>query len=200
MTKPFSQACENNKLPIANVLKTAFSQSQLALEIGSGTGQHAVFFAEQLPHLKWQPTDQRIYLEGIHQWLADYSGENILSPLELDVTQDKWPIKRVDAVFSANTLHIMSWSMVEAFFHGVRKVLRSGGVCCIYGPFNYEGEYTSPSNAQFDQWLKRRDPDSGIRNFEDVDCLAREAGMFLVEDYTMPANNRLLQWQMLDLE
>ncbi len=200
MTKPFSQPCENNKLPIANVLKKAFSQSHLALEIGSGTGQHAVFFAEQLPHLKWQPTDQQIYLEGIHQWLADYSGENILSPLELDVTQDKWPIKRADAVFSANTLHIMSWSMVEAFFHGVRKVLRSGGVCCIYGPFNYDGEYTSSSNAQFDQWLKRRDPDSGIRNFEDVDRLAREAGMFLVEDYTMPANNRLLQWQMLDLE
>ncbi|MBB1489273.1 DUF938 domain-containing protein [Oceanospirillum sp. D5] len=199
MTKPFSQACENNKLPILNVLKVAFSRSHKVLEIGSGTGQHAVFMAENLPHLLWQCSDQAIYLEGIEQWRADYSGDNFPEPLELDVTQSEWPVRRVDAVFSANTLHIMSWPMVEQFFRGVRKVLQAGGVCCVYGPFNYDGEYTSSSNAQFDQWLRQRDPASGIRDFAQIDQLAREAGMFLVEDHEMPANNRLLQWQMLDI-
>lgn len=200
MTKPFSQACENNKLPILNILKVAFARSQQVLEVGSGTGQHAVFMAQNLPHLSWQPSDQGIYLEGIEQWCREYDGDNLLVPVPLDVTEYPWPIKRVDGVFSANTLHIMSWPMVEAFFRGVRKVLPSGGVCCVYGPFNYEGSFTSPSNQQFDHWLRQRDPESGIRDFEAVDQLAREAGMFLVQDHEMPANNRLLQWQMLDLE
>lgn len=198
MTKPFSQACENNKLPILNILKTSFSHCEHILEVGSGTGQHAVFMAENLPHLIWQPSDQSIYLEGIEQWISDYHGNNLKAPLTLDVAQKKWPIKQVDGIFTANTLHIMSWAMVRDFFSGVRRVLRPGGVCCIYGPFNYDGQFTSDSNAQFNQWLQQRDPESGIRDFADIDQLAREAGMFLVEDHEMPANNRLLQWQMLN--
>ena len=164
------------------------------LEVGSGTGQHAVFMAGHLPHLQWQPSDQAVYLPGVKLWCSEYTGDNLHSPVELDVTQAQWPEIAADGVFTANTLHIMSWAMVEAFFKGVGALLPKEGKLCIYGPFNYQGSYTSESNQAFDHVLRQRDPVSGIRDFEAVAELAQSAGFVLVKDHDMPANNRLLEW------
>lgn len=195
MAKPFSQACENNKRPILEVLRRRFAGVRDVLEVGSGTGQHAVFFAAEMPHLHWQPSDRVENLDGIRAWVEEAALANVAAPLQLDVTAARWPVERIGAVFSANTTHIMSWPMVEAFFAGVGEVLAPGGVFALYGPFNYGGASTSDSNARFDEWLRQRDPDSGLRNFEDVDALARRHGLELLEDNAMPANNRLLVWQ-----
>lgn len=195
MNKPFSQACENNKRPILAVLQQAFANVERVLEIGSGTGQHAVFFAESMPWLFWQPSDRAENLPGIRAWTAGAGLDNLALPVELDVSMAPWPIGSIDGVFSANTAHIMSWAAVELFMAGVGAHLASGGVLCLYGPFNYSGRYTSASNAQFDTWLQSRDPDSGIRDFEAIECLAQAAGLTLLADHAMPANNRTLVWR-----
>ncbi len=132
---------------------------------------------------------------GIQAWLAEAALPNVLPPLELDVNQTHWHSGRYDAVFSANTLHIMGWPEVIRFFEGVGAVLAPGGVLVVYGPFNYNGQFTSSSNARFDAWLKARDPASGVRDFEAVDALARAQGLVLQQDIAMPANNRSLVWQ-----
>lgn len=193
--KPFAESCEENKLPILAVLEQEFADAHQVLEIGSGTGQHACFFGAQLPHLQWQTSDVTDNHPGILAWLDETGLDNIAAPLALDVLKDPWPDRQFDAVFSANTLHIMNWPAVEATFAGIGKVLVPGGRVCIYGPFNYGGEYTSESNARFDQWLKSRDPESGIRHFEDLEQLAKAAGLTLHADHTMPANNRILVWK-----
>jgi cyclopropane fatty-acyl-phospholipid synthase-like methyltransferase len=194
MQRPFSQACENNKTAILAVIKPLFASVDKVLEVGSGTGQHAVYFAEQLPHLLWQPADQQDYIAGIESWLKCAALPNTLPPLVLDVNQP-WPITSVPAIFSANTVHIMSWVEVEQFFAGLASVLQVGGVFCLYGPFNYQGRYTSDSNARFDQWLQQRDRLSGIRDFEAIEKLAQQAGLTWLADHPMPANNRCLVWQ-----
>ncbi|MFA7554884.1 MAG: DUF938 domain-containing protein [Spongiibacteraceae bacterium] len=193
MQRPFSQACENNKTAILAVLKNHFMQIDSVLEVGSGTGQHAVFFAQQLPHLQWQPADQAEYLDGIKAWHSWAKLPNLQVPLTLNVNLP-WPVSATPAIFSANTVHIMSWAEVEKFFAAINNVLMPGGVFCLYGPFNYAGEYTSASNANFDQWLKSRNPLSGIRDFEAIHNLALQSGLSLLEDYAMPANNRCLVW------
>ena len=190
----YSEACERNKDPILSILTDAFKNIQHVLEIGSGTGQHAVYFARHLPHICWQPSDCEPYIHDIEQRIALEGPANCRTPLVLDVSQQPWPIETVDAVFSANTLHIMSWSCVEDFLAGVGKIIRSGGLLCIYGPIKYNGDYTSDSNAQFDIWLKQRDPLSGIRDFEAVDALAQAQGLKLLQDHKMPANNQLIIW------
>lgn len=201
-TLPFSQACENNKAPILTVLQTAFASAKQVLEIGSGTGQHAVYFAENLPHLFWQTSDQVAYLEDIsarcHQQGHQKGIHNLGLPFALDVTQ-AWPVDGtgIDAVFSANTLHIMSKSMVEMFFNGLGKYLPRLNTLCIYGPFNYQGQFTSDSNRQFDYFLKQRDSQSGIRDIEWITQLAQAQNLTLVEDIAMPANNRLLHFKHL---
>lgn len=194
MNKPYSQACENNKEPILEVLKTAFADCQQVLEVGSGTGQHAVYMAQHLPHLIWQPTDQAVYLPGIQVWCSEYTGDNLLIPVELDVTRP-WPPVSADGLFTANTLHIMSWSIVEALFHGAGERIPPGGKFCIYGPFNDNGVYTSDSNAAFDRHLRQRDPASGIRDLNAVLPLAEQHGFKLLHPHTMPANNLLLELQ-----
>lgn len=198
MGKPFSQACENNKRPILEVLSNAFADRRRVLEIGSGTGQHAAFFAEHLPHLQWQPSDVKEHLVGIELWRGDAGLGNLRAAVEFDVNTQAWPCAAIapvfDAVFSANTLHIMSWPEVETTFKLLGENLGAGGKLCIYGPFNYGGQYTSESNARFDQWLHARDPQSGIREFEKVDSLAIAGGFGLVDDFALPANNRLLYW------
>jgi cyclopropane fatty-acyl-phospholipid synthase-like methyltransferase len=193
--KQFAESCEQNKHPILEVLKKEFADVHAVLEIGSGTGQHAVFFAAQLPHLVWQPSDVVSSHTSITAWIADAELDNVLPPLELDVAHNHWPAQQYDAIFSANTTHIMSWPEVEKLFAGIGKVLKSGGRFCLYGPFNYGGQYTSDSNAQFDQWLKARNPKSGIRDIEALDELAAAHGMKRINDYAMPANNRTLVWQ-----
>jgi cyclopropane fatty-acyl-phospholipid synthase-like methyltransferase len=194
MERPFSQACENNKAPILAVLKNCFADVSAVLEVGSGTGQHAAFFAEQLTHLHWQPTDQQQYLGGVNAWVDWAELKNLSSAIELNVNHP-WPVTTTPAIFSANTLHIMSWQEVERFFRGVKEVLSADGVLAVYGPFNYQGQFSSDSNARFDQWLKARDSLSGIRDFEAVNALAEEAGLVLMEDHQMPANNRCLVWR-----
>jgi len=192
---PFSEACERNKEPILSVLRGAFADRSRVLEIGSGTGQHAVHFARCLPRLRWQPTDRTEYLDGLAARIAAEGPPNLASPVELDVLREPWPLLSADAVFSANTLHIMSQPAVEALFARLPRVLDSGGVLAIYGPFRYRGQFTTPSNAEFDRELRARDPASGVRDFEAVDALARRAGFELVDDYAMPANNQLIVWR-----
>ncbi|MDS4018930.1 MAG: DUF938 domain-containing protein [Candidatus Competibacter sp.] len=192
--KPYSEACEQNKAPILTVLREVFREPGLILEIGSGTGQHAVHFARELPHLDWQPTDQADYLPGIRLWIAEAGLSNLRQPLELDTRREPWPVTQAAGVFSANTTHIMHWPAVEGLFRGIGRVLQPGGAFCLYGPFNYGGRYTSASNTEFDAFLKRRDPASGIRDFDDLDPLARSNGLRLLRDYPMPVNNRTLVW------
>lgn len=192
--KPYSESCVQNCEPILSVIKPILLQQKHLLEISSGTGQHAVYFAPELPELIWQPSDVKENLSGIQMWLDEASAKNILSPIELNVSQQQWPEASYDAIFSANSLHIMGWSEVEAFFEGIGQVLQSGGSLLVYGPFNYGGKFTSESNASFDVWLKQRDAKSGVRDFEKVDRLANEVGLELETDYAMPANNRILHW------
>lgn len=195
MNKPTAEACDRNKAPILAVIELLFEDCTSVLEIGSGTGQHAVYFAEKLPHLVWHTSDVKENHADIRAWLQDAKLSNLQGPLSLDVMQPEWPQVKVDAVFSANTAHIMHWEAVEKFFAGAGKLLPEGGKFVLYGPFNYNNQYTSDSNANFDLWLKARDPHSGIRNFEDLDNLAKSAGMEFRQDYEMPANNRILYWQ-----
>lgn len=193
--KPFSESSEQNKMPILSVLDKHFKKVSSVLEIGSGTGQHAVFFAKQFPHLTWLASDQLEYHSGIEMWLSEAGLENTRGPLELNVNQNDWCIDKVDAIFSANTVHIMGWESVENMFKGIKKTLSKEGLFCLYGPFNYDGKFTSESNKQFNTWLKQRDPLSGVRDFEALNQLAENAELLLIDDIEMPANNRVLVWQ-----
>jgi len=148
-----------------------------------------------MPHLTWYASNRLESHSGIRAWLDEARLPNLAGPFELDVLQPVWPQVQIDAVFSANTVHIMSWEEVVAFFSGVGRLLAGNGLFCLYGPFNYGGRYTSESNERFDRWLQQRDPQSGIKDFDDLDELARKAGMGLEEDYEMPANNRILCWR-----
>lgn len=195
MDKPYSTACDKNREPILSVIRGLFEKCHHVLEVGSGSGQHAVYFAELLPHLQWHTSDRVEHHKGISLWLDEAGLSNAHHPLELDVASSIWPNLTVDAVFSANTAHIMHWFEVEKFFEGVGCLLQAGGLFVLYGPFNYRGKYTSDSNARFDDWLKARDKESGIRDFEALDKLADMNGMELKDDYQMPANNRILCWQ-----
>jgi cyclopropane fatty-acyl-phospholipid synthase-like methyltransferase len=192
--KPHSDACERNRDPILAVLRDHFADRRHVLEIGSGTGQHAVYFAAALPQLTWQASDLDSNLPGIRSWLEESGLRNLPPPIALDVT-GSWPRIPFDAVFTANTLHIMSWPEVQALFAALPEVLTPDALLAAYGPFNYNGRFTSPSNAAFDEWLKRRSAHSGIRDFASVDELARSIGFVLVEDRPMPANNRTLVWR-----
>ena len=195
MEKPYAPACDRNKGAILEKLAIEFGDVSAVLEIGSGTGQHAVYFAEHLPHVVWQPTDCAENLAGIGLWVEESGLKNLAMPLDLDVTKP-WPVTVMyEGLFSANTVHIMSWPVVEVFFSGIGRHLAKGGIFCLYGPFNYAGRYTSESNAEFDIWLKQRDPLSSIRDFEAINRLAEAAGLLLARDYPMPANNRLLVWK-----
>lgn len=195
MDKPYAESCEQNKLPILSVIKPLLESRKTVLEIGSGTGQHAVYFAQNMPHLYWQPTEQRQYLDGINMWRDAAALVNVAEPIELNVSCSNWPKEKYDAVFSANTLHIMHWHEVEAFFSGLKNNLNSNALLIVYGPFNYNQQYTSESNARFDDWLKERDPGSGIRHFEEVNELAMQQGLVIKDDFAMPANNRILCWE-----
>ena len=195
MNKPYAESCDQNREPILTVIKPLLENCTSLLEIGSGTGQHAVYFARRMPQLVWHTSDCARYLPGINLWLDDAGLENVRRPVELDVSRSVWPRMHVDSVFSANTAHIMHWSDVEAMFAGVGEILNAGGGFLLYGPFNAGGGYTSESNASFDRWLKSRDPGSGVRDFEELDRLAQQAGMRLAGDFEMPANNRILYWR-----
>lgn len=199
----WSEACERNRDPILAVLRRLLQDRQRVLEIGSGTGQHAEYFAAQLPHLQWQASDHPDYLPGIAERLAAAGLPNAPIPWQLQAVLAPVPGLAplpaaplgFDAVFSANTLHIMSWPHVQALFAGLPAVMADDALLCVYGPFNYNGNYSSESNREFDGWLKARDPASGIRDAEAVDALAAAQGLRLVDDVAMPANNRLRVWR-----
>jgi cyclopropane fatty-acyl-phospholipid synthase-like methyltransferase len=194
MTKPHSPSCDRNRDPILAVLREYFADRREVLEIGSGTGQHAVYFAQALPHLVWQASDVAENLPGIREWLDDARLFNTPPPLLLDVNS-QWPVKQYDAVFSANTLHIMSWGEVEGLFQRLSAMLAADALLTVYGPFNYNGKFTSESNAAFNEWLQARGEHMAIRDFEAVNALASAIGLHLLQDIPMPANNRMLIWR-----
>ncbi|HEX3123610.1 MAG TPA: DUF938 domain-containing protein [Rhodanobacteraceae bacterium] len=205
--KPFSPSCERNREPILSVLRAQFADRQRVLEIGSGSGQHAVTFAAALPHLVWQASDRSENLSGIQMWLDEAALPNTPAPLVYDVAEQAAPMPhdsdaagqgiavRYDAIFSANTLHIMSWEEVEKLFAALPALTTAEAKLVIYGPFNYDGQFTSASNAAFDRSLRQRTQHMGIRDFADVNRLALSGGFVLLDDVAMPANNRCLVWQ-----
>ncbi len=189
---PQSDACDRNKGPILEVLEQAFAGCQHVLEIGSGTGQHAVHFATGMPWLVWQPSEIEESMPVLRKRIFNEGPSNLRAPVSIDVTELPWDVRKVDGVFTANTLHIMHWREVEALFAGLPAVTKPGAALAIYGPFRYGGKYTSASNESFDELLRTRDPGSGIRDFEKIDALARGAGFEFVADHPMPANNQTL--------
>ncbi|HSX61557.1 MAG TPA: DUF938 domain-containing protein [Tahibacter sp.] len=193
--KPYSAASERNREPILAVLRDAFRDCRNVLEIGSGTGQHAVHFAAQMPWLRWQSSDRAENLPGIRAWLDEAALPNTPEPLELDVAQQPWSVTAVDAVFSANTLHIMSWDEVGQMFAGIAACVRAGGLLAIYGPYNIGGRFTSESNEAFDRALRAAVPHRGIRDAAEVDALAARHGFVLTGDHALPANNRCRLWR-----
>jgi cyclopropane fatty-acyl-phospholipid synthase-like methyltransferase len=192
--KPHSPSSERNREPILGVLREYLADRRNVLEIGSGTGQHAVHFAAALPWLTWQSSDRAENLPGIRAWLDEAALPNTPAPLEFDVN-DTWPPGPFDAVFSANTLHIMAWPEVQRLFAQLPAITTDDAVLVIYGPFNAQGRYSSESNAAFDQWLKARGAHMAIRDAEAVDALADAAGFRSFADIAMPANNRCRVWR-----
>ena len=193
--KPCSEACERNKHPILDALRSLLGESGFLLEIGSGTGQHAVHCGTALPRWTWQTSDLPQNHAGIQLWIAESRLPNVLPPVLLDVAQEPWPIDRADAVFSANTAHIMGWTQVQAMFRGIGRILGRNGVFCLYGPFRRGGVHTSASNERFDVALRREDPRMGVRDLEALEDLAQGNGLVLTDDIAMPANNRMLVWR-----
>jgi len=193
----FSLASARNCKPILKELAGLLRGDESVLEIGSGSGQHAVYFAEQLAGLVWQPSEIAPQLAVLQTNLETHGGANISPPVLLDLRDESWgdSVSGVDLIFTANTLHIISWAEVISLFDRLDRVLKPGGRLVLYGPFRYNNAYTSDSNADFDRWLTARDPDSGIRDFEKVSSLALEAGLMLECDISMPANNQLLVWR-----
>jgi hypothetical protein len=193
---PHSDPCERNKGPILEVLRNAFAGCKHVLEIGSGTGQHAVHFATGMPWLVWQPSEVPEAMPGLRKRIFNEGPSNLRAPVEIDVASSPWDVRKVDGVFTANTLHIMHWPQVQAFFAGLPAVAKPGAVLAIYGPFRYDGRYTAGSNESFDAMLHARDPGSGLRDFRAVDALARAAGFAFQADHAMPANNQTLVWTL----
>jgi cyclopropane fatty-acyl-phospholipid synthase-like methyltransferase len=191
----FSQAADNNKTPILTVLTEWLVDNAHVLEVGSGTGQHAVHMAKALPAVIWQPTDCSDVLPALSNNVSAYGSPNVLTPLGLDLSLNEWPSGLVDCVYAANVIHIVSPALGENLIRGAAKLLTEGGLLVLYGPYKYRGAFTTPSNADFDQWLKTREPQSGIRDFEWACGLATDAGLTFVEDRSMPANNQMLAFR-----
>lgn len=193
--KRYAPACERNQDYILDVLTRVFTGPGTVLEIGSGTGQHAAYFASRLPHLRWQPTDLPENLASIEAYRREARLDNLFEPRVLDLSAVDEPPLKADYVVCINTVHIVGWPLVERLFEMAGRVLDSGGILYCYGPYRYADRPLEPSNEQFDRTLRERSPDSGIRLFEDVDALAAHHGMMHEGDEAMPANNRSLWWR-----
>jgi SAM-dependent methyltransferase len=196
---PFSESCERNKAPILEVLQQLLPSSGKILEIGSGTGQHIVYFAPNFPLLQWQPSDRDEYLPGLTARVEQEGSPNILPPIKLDVLE-QWPDGRFDAAYSANTAHIMGWDAVCATFAGLGTCLAPGGLYCLYGPFNQDGNFTAESNREFDRHLRSSDPQMGLRDLEALESLANRSQMVLQSQFPMPANNQILVFRKKGLQ
>jgi len=195
MTKPFIPAADSNRHAIAAVLARVLPAAGEVLEIGAGTGQHAVHFAREFPRLRWYPTDRPGNLDGLAAWVSEAGLPNLAAPQALDVTAEPWPVTRADAVYASNVVHYMSEAAVRALFEGAARILVEGGPFVLYGPFNYGGRFVSEGNRRLDRWLRATDPAFGLRDFEALAALAAGVGLELVEDCPMPANNRTLVWR-----
>ena len=193
---PDAPACARNREPILAHLRRLLVNGKQLLEVGSGTGQHAVYFAPQLPHLTWHTSDRAENLPGIRAWLAAAPADNLREPLQLDVSGE-WPALAVDAIFTANTLHIMSTESVQDFFRALPQVLEPRGLLVVYGPVKIAGAFVGPTNENFDRQLRQRDPHSGIRDLEWLDELALGAGLAREELNDLPANNQLMVWRRM---
>ena len=193
----FSQAADNNKTPILNTLREWLSNSELVLEIGSGSGQHAIHVANVLQKIRWQPTEHPNALPTLMNNISNFGGPNILAPQSLDLAAEEWPSGPVDCVYSANVIHIVEQTLGRKLIQTAAENLRVGGLLALYGPFKYRGGFTTTSNAEFDNWLKDRNPNSGIRDFEWVMELAQDSGLRFIEDRSMPANNQFLAFRRL---
>lgn len=192
--KQHAPACERNKAPILAVLREVLPARGTVLEVGSGSGQHAAYFAAQLPGLIWQPSDLPDAFPSIRAWAEEAALANLRAPIALDLLAPAWPAEVFDALVCINTVHIVAWAGVEALFAGAGRLLAPGGVLFVYGPYRYATRPLEPSNEDFDRWLRARDARSGVRDFEAVDALARAAGLHLAGDRAMPANNRSIWW------
>lgn len=196
MAKAFAPAAERNRQPILEVLRRVLPKKGVVLEVASGTGQHASYFAEHLPSIRWQPTDASPQALGsIRAWVEEARRDNLLLPLELDVRWEEWPRVHADALLCINLIHICGWDTTEALFRGAQKQLGTGCPLITYGPYRLHGEHTAPSNAAFDQSLRSRDPRWGIRDIDELTELAARTGFSLEERVDMPANNMTLVWR-----
>ncbi len=193
--KPFAPSCERNRDPILGILREAFADCRNVLEIGSGSGQHAVYFAAALPHLQWQASERSESVSGVQSWLDEAALANTPPAIVLDVGQEDWPSAAYDAVFTANTLHIMAWAEVQRLFARLPAIMDADCILVVYGPFKVAGEFTSASNAAFDAWLHEQAAHMGIRDLADVDALAAGAGLQRVALHSMPANNFCVVWK-----
>ena len=188
----YSQAAENNKAPIADVMGKHLPPDASILEIGSGAGQHALHMSHTFPGITWLPTEREAVVPILRANLALYESNNIQPPLVLDLADFTWSGDLVDAVYAANVMHIVSESLGERLVQLAAEALKPSGLLMLYGPYKYDGQFTTESNASFDQWLKDRDPASGLRDFETVIATAQGSGLTLAQDYAMPANNQML--------
>lgn len=196
MAKGFAPAAERNRQPILDVLRRVLPSSGLVLEVASGTGQHARFFAERLPDLHWQPSDASPEaLQSIRAWVDESAGENLRAPVELDVRWPTWPVNGAAAVICINMIHISPWESTEALFRGAAALLEGGGPLVTYGPYRLHGTHTAPSNAAFDESLRSRNPGWGVRDIDELTELAARTGFSLAAQFDMPANNMTLHWQ-----
>jgi cyclopropane fatty-acyl-phospholipid synthase-like methyltransferase len=193
--KPSAPAAVRNRQPILEVIANEFRDCKSVLEIGSGTGQHAVFFAESMPWLNWQTSDLAENHAGIRSWIAGAGLANVRDPILLDVERADEFEARFDGVFSSNTAHIMSLNGVRCMFDVIGRLLPDGGAFCLYGPFNQNGEFSSDSNRRFDASLRRQNPAMGVRNLEELDEFAKKQSMHRDRLYAMPANNQIAVWR-----
>ncbi len=193
--KQHAPACDRNQAFILETLAGILPGKKKLLEIGSGTGQHAAYLAPQFPNLTWFPTDLEENLASINAWCNDSPAANIETASVLNLATGQWPVKSCDAVVCINTIHIISWELVEKLFTGAANVLSKEGVFYVYGPYEYENEPLAESNQNFNAWLQQRDPASGIRKFEKVNELARKNDLIFQFDKSMPANNRSICWK-----
>jgi cyclopropane fatty-acyl-phospholipid synthase-like methyltransferase len=193
-TKPYASSSARNAKAIAGVLSHEFRRCRTVLEIGSGTGQHAVTFARELDHLIWQTSDLEPSHAGIREWIEESKLSNVREPFALDVLKDTVEPIAYDAVYSSNTAHIMSYAAVRRMFEIVGETLAENGVFCLYGPFSCGGKFSTTSNAEFDASLRARNASMGVRDLTELDTLACSNGMRLAKRYAMPANNLTIIW------
>lgn len=194
--KQHAPSAARNREPIARVLERILPHPIKVLEIASGSGEHAVYFAEQIPWLSWQPTEREPdRIASIEAWRQESGLSNVAPAMRLDVLQQPWPVDEAGAIFCSNMIHIAPWEATEGLIRGAAKVLPSGGLLILYGPFREGDRHTAESNRRFDEELKAKDPSWGVRDRFEVEALARGEGLILQELVPMPANNMILVFE-----